>query len=145
MWVVIFRIWFHNTNMSIVEYSGFRKKKTVSVPEIVDCQGHLSDGVKQYGSFICNQLLNNLREVDSAKKLSDTFIFDGYSNVQLGARLLKVHYPKSTLMRGVEHTVSLFFNDVSKITIVSQIISSHKVLHNIFGSGIYHNSHSIFK
>ena len=48
-------------------------------------------------------------------------------------------------MRGVEHTVSLFFNDISKIPIVNQMISAHKMIYNIFGSGIYHKPHSIFK
>ena len=30
--------------MSIVEYSGFRKKIPVAVLEIIDCQGNLADG-----------------------------------------------------------------------------------------------------
>ena len=72
-------------------------------------------------------------------------MFDGASNVQLGGRLLKVQYPKLTVMRGVEHTVSLFFNDVSKTPIVNQMISAHKMIYNNFGSGIYHKPHSIFK
>ena len=56
-----------------------------------------------------------------------------------------MHYPKVTVIRGVEHTVSLFFNDVSNIRIVNQMISAHKIIYNIFGSGIYHKPHSIFK
>ena len=48
-------------------------------------------------------------------------------------------------MRGFEHIVSLFFNDVSKIPIVHQMISAHKMIYTIFGSGIYHKPHSIFK
>ena len=48
-------------------------------------------------------------------------------------------------MRGVEHTVSLFFNDVTKIPVFNQIITSHKAIYNLFGSGIYHKPHSILK
>ena len=48
-------------------------------------------------------------------------------------------------MHGVEHTVSLFFNGVSKITIVNQIISDHKMIYNILGSGIYQKPNSVFK
>ena len=48
-------------------------------------------------------------------------------------------------MRGVEHTVSLFFNDVSKIPVVNQMITNHKAIYNLFGSRIYHKTHSIFK
>ena len=97
---------------SLLNILSFRGKIPFSVLEIVDCQGHLSDGRKIDGSFICNWFLNNLKEVDLAKKFSDIVTFDGSLNGQIGARLLKLLYPKFTVMRGVEHTVSLFFNDV---------------------------------
>ena len=48
-------------------------------------------------------------------------------------------------MRGVEQTVSLFFNDVSKIPVANQMIKAHKAIYNLFGSGIYHKPHSILK
>ena len=112
------------------------KSITVAVLEIVYFQGHLSQGNKKYASFICNQFLKHLKAIDPRKKLTDVIMFDGSSNVQLGGKLLKVHYPKLTVMRGVEHTVSLFLNDVSKIPIVNQMISAHKMIYNIFGSGI---------
>ena len=72
-------------------------------------------------------------------------MFDGASNVQLAGELLKTHYPKVSVMRGFEHTVSLFFNHVSKIPVVNQIITSHKEIYNLFGPGIYHKPPSIFK
>ena len=61
-----------------------------------------------------------MKEIDPAKTLSDIVIFYGASHVQIEERLLKVHYPKLIVMRGVEHTVLLFFNDASKITIGNQ-------------------------
>ena len=36
------------------------KNIPVAVLEIVDCQGHLADGNKKYGTFICNQFLNHM-------------------------------------------------------------------------------------
>ena len=66
-------------------------------------------------------------------------MFDGASNIQIGERILKAYDPKLTVMRGVEHTVSLFFNDISRILVVYQIISAHKLIYNIFGSDIYQN------
>ena len=72
-------------------------------------------------------------------------MFDGASNMQLGGKILKVRYPKLTGMRGGEYTVQLFYNDVSKIPIVNQIISAHKMIYKVFGSGIYHKPHYIFK
>ena len=72
-------------------------------------------------------------------------MFDGSANVQLSGENLKIYDPKLTVMHGVEHTVSLFFHYVSKIPIVNQMILTHKAIYNIFGSGIYHKPHYIFK
>ena len=82
-----------------------------------------------------------MREIDPEKKLTDIVMFDGASNVQLGGKLLKVHYPKLTVMCGVEHTVLLFLNDISKIPVVNQMISADKMIYNMFGSSIYHKHH----
>ena len=72
-------------------------------------------------------------------------MFDGASNVRTVGIILIGYYPKLTVVHSVEHTVSLFFNDVFKIPIASKIISSHKVIYNIFCSGIYHRPRSILK
>ena len=85
-----------------------------------------------------------MKEIDPAKQLTDIVLFDGASNVQLAGKLLKVHYTKLTFMRSVEHTLSLFSNDVSKIPIVNQMISAHKMIYNMFSSGIYHKPHYIY-
>ena len=86
-----------------------------------------------------------MRKIDPHKSITDVVMFDGASKVQLAGELLKVHYTKVSVMREVEHTVSLFFNDVSKILVVNQMVTAHKVIYNLFGSGIYHKPHSIFK
>ena len=44
-------------------------------------------------------------------------MFYGYLNVQLAGRLSKVYYPKLTVMRGDEHTVSFCVNNVLKYTL----------------------------
>ena len=72
-------------------------------------------------------------------------MFDGTSSVQIDGDVLKIHHPKVSVMRMVEHTVSLFFNDFSKILVANQMIKGHKSIYDLFGSGIYHKTHSIFK
>ena len=81
------------------------KNIPVSVLSIVDCQGHLAQGNKKDASFICNRFLKHTKEIYPRFFLTDVIIFDGASNVQLGRKILKVHYPKLTVMCGVEHTV----------------------------------------
>ena len=48
-------------------------------------------------------------------------------------------------MLWIEHTVLLFFNDVSKIPVVNKMITAHKAIYNLFGPGKYHKPHYIFK
>ena len=55
-------------------------------------------------------------------------MFDGASNVQIGVELLKIHYPKISVMRGVGKTVSLFFRYISIIPVFNQIITAHKAV-----------------
>ena len=117
----------------------------MAVLELVDCQGHLVDGGTKNATFICNRFLDHFKGIDPHKSIIDVIMFYGDSNVQLAVELLKICYPNITVMRGVEHTVSLFFNDVSKILVVNQMISAHKAIYNFFGSGIYQKPHSIFK
>ena len=91
----------------------------VAVLELVDFQGHLAYGGKKDGTFICNRFLEHIRKIDPHKSVIDVVMFYGASNVQLAGELLKIHYSKISVMGGVEHTVSLFFNDFSKIPVVN--------------------------
>ena len=100
---------------------------------------------KKYGSFICTIFLEHIRKIDPHKSITDFVMFERAPNVHIAGEPLKIHYPKVSVMRGVEHTVSLFFNNVSKIPVVDQMITAHNVIYNLFGSGIYHKPHSIFK
>ena len=68
-------------------------------------------------------------------------MFNGYPNVQLRGKRFKYHYPKLMVMHGIEHTVSLFFNDIVKITILNQMVIDHKPIYKSVGSSIYHNPH----
>ena len=73
--------------------------------------------IKKTENSVVINFLNHMKEIYPAKKVSDIVMFDGASNVQLSGILLKAHYPKLIVMRGVEHIVLLFFNDFSKIPI----------------------------
>ena len=84
-----------------------------------------------------------MRKIDPHKSITYVVMFDGDSNVQLAGELLKIHYPKFSIMIGVEHTISLFFYDVFKIPVVNRMVTAHKAICNLFGFGIYHKPHSI--
>ena len=68
-------------------------------------------------------------------------MFNGAPNVKLGCKSFKYHYLKLMVMHGIEHTVSLFFNDIVKITILNQMVIDHKPIYKSVGSSIYHNPH----
>ena len=76
--------------------------------------------------------------MDSRKSISYVVMLYGASNVQLGGEFLYIYYRNISVMRWFEHTVSLFFNDVSKIPVLNQIVTPHKAIYKLFGSVIYH-------
>ena len=116
----------------------------IYVLELVDCQGHLADGGEQDGTFMCTIFLEHIK-IDPNKSITEVLMFDGASNVQIDGELLKINCPKISVMHGVEHTVSLFFNNFSKTPGVNQMITAHKTIYNLFGSGIYQKPHYILK
>ena len=67
--------------------------------------------------YVLNLLITH--KIDPHKSITDVVMFDGASSEHLGGELLKIHYPNISVMCGVEHTVSLFFNYVSKIPVVN--------------------------
>ena len=77
------------------------KYLTVAVLELIDCQGYLVDGGWKDRTFICNRFLENIRKIDPHKSITDVVMFYGASNVQLAGKLLKIHYPNISVMRGV--------------------------------------------
>ena len=108
----------------------------VAVLDLVDFQGHLADGGEKNGTFICNIFLDHFKIIDPHKSILYVIMFDGASNVQLAGELLKICYPNITVMRGVEHTVSLFFNDVSKIPVFNQGLFLPKMSCSLSFSGM---------
>ena len=99
----------------------------------------------KYGSFVCFRFLDHMKNIDPNKYIIDIVMFNGASNVQLWGDLLKINNPKLTVIYWVEHNVAIYFNDVSKLPIVNQIIWSHKAIYNIHEFVIYNSPHSIFK
>ena len=71
-------------------------------------------------------------------------MFVGSSYLQIGGDVLRFHYQIFTAMCRVEHTVFLFFNDISEIPIANQIIKSQKTINN-FVLYYFNDTQSMFK
>ena len=110
----------------------------VSLLELVDCQVQLRYCGEKDGTFICNICFEQIRKIDPHKSITDVVMFDGASNIQLAGEMLKIYYPNISVMREVEHTVSLFFNYASKIPSVNKMITAHKAIKIIWFSHISH-------
>ena len=57
--------------LNILDYE---KNIPVAVLEIADYQGHLSRGYKKDATFICNQFLKHMKEIDPGKHLTDVIM-----------------------------------------------------------------------
>jgi hypothetical protein len=51
----------------------------------------------------------------------DMMTFDGGSNFQKGAVAMTAFHPRTTVTHGAEHIIALFFTDLAKEPLVSQI------------------------
>ena len=69
--------------------------------ELIDCQGHLSYGRENDGTFICNRFIEHRRTNDPYKSIIDFVMFDGASNAQLAVKLLKTHIQRFQLCVGL--------------------------------------------
>ena len=69
--------------------------------------------------FISNIIFPLLERFDKMKNLTDIVFFDGGSNFQLAGRILQAKYPRITVVHGLEHVLSLVFDDIAKIPIVA--------------------------
>ena len=88
--------------------------------DIVDCTTHLQNQGKKDALYIAQMILpliermENTRDIRNKKHsgIVDLVLMDGASNVQKGAKILAIHYPRITVRHCAAHLVSLFFKDV---------------------------------
>ena len=86
--------------------------------DIVDCTRRLLEGQKKDGTFISSLFLPLLERLDRLKERTDIAFFDGGSNFQLAGRIMQAVYPRITVVHGLEHVLSLVFEDIAKIEVV---------------------------
>jgi len=114
--------------------------------EIVDCSEHLSGGGKKDATYISQQIIPYIQELEQHEQnLVDLVIFDGASNVQLAGTVLAVLYPRLTVLHGAEHVISLFFGDVFKQPEMILFIKISQLAYKYFGSGAMHAPYSYFQ
>jgi hypothetical protein len=121
--------------------------------EIANCTGHLAKGGKKDAKYIAKivtpliQLMESEEDIHKKRYagLVDLVFFDGASNVQNAAKILRVFNPCITVRHGAEHVVSLFFSDVyTKVKSFMLLSAFAKRVCNIFGS-VRHSPLAMFK
>ncbi len=82
--------------------------KPPAVIVILDCTGHMVDSGKKDSEFIMSFFKAKIDEFDPGKTLTDTFFFDGATNIQKAGQILCAHFPRAMCFHGGEHVLSLF-------------------------------------
>lgn len=85
---------------------------------IIDCTEQLVAGEKKDGAFISSLFLPIIEALDDLKQWADIVFFDGGSNFQLAGRIIQAKFPRITVVHGLEHVLSLVFEDIAKIPVV---------------------------
>ena len=89
----------------------------------MDCTDRLVSGEKKDGSFISRLFLPVIDALDELKDRVDVIFFDGGSNFQLAGRIIQAKYPRITVVHGLEHVLSLVFEDIAAIPVIKVIYS----------------------
>ena len=106
-----------------------------SVLDIIDCTDHMEVGGKKDAKYIADIFEEHIEALDPKGVHLNAVLFDGASNVQKAGRLIEAKYPQVSVLHGVEHVISLFFADVSKLNFVLYLIINYRRVYRVFGSG----------
>lgn len=93
-----------------------------AVLDVVDCTERLQEGGKKDGEYVANLFLHHIQKLEYDKKkqvrgVVDLAFFDGASNMQKAGAIMAAKFPRITCIQGAEHVVSLFFNDIFKVSV----------------------------
>jgi hypothetical protein len=93
------------------------------IVNIVDCTKRLQAGQKKDGTFISDLFVPVIKALDELKDKADIIFFDGGSNFQLAGKIIEAEFPPVTVVYGLEHVLSLVFEDIANIPVVK--VSAH--------------------
>ena len=116
-----------------------------AVLDIVDCSEHMNSGGKKDATYLADQFVEKIEELDPLHNRLDVIIFYGASNVQKSGRLIEANCPQVTVLHGAEHVTALFFSDVATLPPIKQFIIGYRRLYRVFGSGSMHAPYAMFQ
>jgi len=88
---------------------------------------HMSEGGKKDAKFISTEMLKVIRNIDRIPTKSIIQImFDGASNVQKAAEIMRQHVSSAIVEHGVEHVVSLVVENLSHFLVLESTQSFAK-------------------
>jgi hypothetical protein len=115
------------------------------VLEIAECTGHIKSGGKKDAIFIADLFLKHMAKTDPTTTLIECVFFDGASNVQKAGAILRVTYPRVTMLHVAEHVEALFFKDISNLAPIKYQIVRDCFMYSVFGSGAMHSPDALFQ
>jgi hypothetical protein len=113
--------------------------------EIADCTEQMAAGKKKDARYIADLFFPHIEELDPTKTVTDLVLFDGAANVQKAGAVIAAKFPRATVLAGAEHVTALFFADIAKNSLISNLIAFYRKVYGFFGSGARHSPYAIFQ
>jgi hypothetical protein len=88
----------------------------MAILEIFNCSSHMADGKQKDASYIAQQFMPLLDQLDPDKVLIVLVFFDGASNVQKAGCIVEANKPLITSLHGAEHVASLLPGHIQILT-----------------------------
>lgn len=98
------------------------------VLDVVDCTDHITEGGTKNAKYIAMETLKALRKLPSGMQHVVQISFDGASNVQKGAEIMRQFCPQASVEHGAEHVVSLIVDKLVKLPAFSHCSKFSKIV-----------------
>jgi len=136
-----------------VSFLGSGANNSFAILDIVDCSERCAAGQKKSGEYLANKFLPRLLELENREDSGgqkfrgfvDLLLFDGGSNVQKCAEIMRARVPRITVLHGAEHALSLYFKDIfTKVKAFKRMANICRKARNVFCS-TRHNTTAMFR
>ena len=98
-----------------------------SVRKITDCSDWVAQGRKKDGTFVANEMMSVMLEIDPYKRYVDFCLFDGAHVCGLAQTIMQVEFPRLSVATGADHSGNSILKFWAEIPNIVAMIKQDKV------------------
>ena len=98
-----------------------------SVRKITNCSDWVAQGRKKDGTFVANEMMSVMLEIDPYKRYVDFCLFDGAYVCTLAQKIMQVEFPRLSVATGADHSGNSILKFWAQIPNIVGVVKQDKV------------------